>query len=396
MDTIFSESIQTDSPPGTKEISVTLYTWLLVFSTTSIITGLLWDISWHMSIGRDTLFSPPHLLIYAGGIVAGLGSIFKMFMITFSANKSEEREKCVNFWGFRAPLGSLFSIWGSAAMLTSAPFDDWWHNAYGLDVKILSPPHALLFLGMLAIITGAMLNVLALQNQQENSIYRKGQHLRYIYAFTAGIFLLIFYLFVIEHTSRIRQHNPLFYQIACGVFPIPLMSTMRGSRLKYPATAITAVYTIILLLQLWIFPLFPAQPKLAPILNPITHFVPLLFPLLLIVPGYALDRLFQGKISERKLWMQALAAGLVFYISFLVTHWTSSIFLNYGPSQNSIFMTHALPYYRDPAAPGRFEFLPYDGTTFQYISGFIIALLLAVLSSRIGLGWGNWMRRVQR
>ncbi len=26
-------------------------------------------------------------------------------------------------------------------MITSAPFDDWWHNAYGLDVKILSPPH---------------------------------------------------------------------------------------------------------------------------------------------------------------------------------------------------------------------------------------------------------------
>ena len=48
----------------------------------------------------------------------------------------------VRFWGFRAPLGAWVAIWGAFAMLTSAPFDDWWHNAYGLDVKVLSPPHS--------------------------------------------------------------------------------------------------------------------------------------------------------------------------------------------------------------------------------------------------------------
>jgi len=32
-------------------------------------------------------------------------------------------------------------------MLTSAPFDNWWHNAYGLDVKIVSLPHSILALG---------------------------------------------------------------------------------------------------------------------------------------------------------------------------------------------------------------------------------------------------------
>lgn len=26
-------------------------------------------------------------------------------------------------------------------MITSAPFDKWWHNAYGLDTKVVSPPH---------------------------------------------------------------------------------------------------------------------------------------------------------------------------------------------------------------------------------------------------------------
>jgi hypothetical protein len=52
-------------------------------------------------------------------------------------------------------------------MLTSAPFDDWWHNTYGLDVKILSPPHAVLAAGIGAIQIGAMLMAVAWQNRSE-------------------------------------------------------------------------------------------------------------------------------------------------------------------------------------------------------------------------------------
>ena len=57
------------------------------------------------------------------------------------------REASVKMWGFRGPLGAFITAWGGIAMLVSAPFDDWWHNAYGLDVKILSPPHTVLAAG---------------------------------------------------------------------------------------------------------------------------------------------------------------------------------------------------------------------------------------------------------
>ena len=50
-------------------------------------------------------------------------------------------------------------------MLTSAPFDDWWHNTYGLDVTILSPPHTVLLLGMVTIQFGAMITVLSVKNR---------------------------------------------------------------------------------------------------------------------------------------------------------------------------------------------------------------------------------------
>ena len=112
--------------------------WLLyslLFASTTVLVGVMWDISWHQTIGRDTFWSPPHLAIYLGGVVAGVSSGFVALQTTF-AGTAGARAASVRFWGIRAPLGAWVCIWGAIAMLTSAPFDDWWHNAYGLDVKI--------------------------------------------------------------------------------------------------------------------------------------------------------------------------------------------------------------------------------------------------------------------
>ena len=67
--------------------------------------------------------------------------------------------------GISGTAGAFVCAWGGVAMITSAPFDDWWHGAYGLDVKILSPPHMLLALGMLAIRFGTVLLILAEMNR---------------------------------------------------------------------------------------------------------------------------------------------------------------------------------------------------------------------------------------
>jgi hypothetical protein len=118
-----------------------------VFAAACVMVGVYWDISWHMSIGRDTFWTPAHLLIQAGGLIAGISSGYVALKTTI-AGSAAERQASVQFWGFRAPLGAWLSIWGCGAMLTSAPFDNWWHNAYGLDVRIISPPHAVLAIGI--------------------------------------------------------------------------------------------------------------------------------------------------------------------------------------------------------------------------------------------------------
>ena len=134
--------------------------WQLVavmFASTSVIVGLVWDISWHMSIGRDTFWTPAHLAIYLGGAVAGIACGAEVLRRMFVRDKSAARNDGVSIWGvFNGPLGGWVCIWGAVAMLTSAPFDDWWHNAYGLDVKIVSPPHMVLAAGMMAIVIGEL------------------------------------------------------------------------------------------------------------------------------------------------------------------------------------------------------------------------------------------------
>ena len=77
------------------------------------------------------------------------------------------RAASVRMWGFYGPLGAFITAWGGVAMLVSAPFDDWWHNAYGLDVKILSPPHTVLAAGIIGIELGALILVLGYMNRAD-------------------------------------------------------------------------------------------------------------------------------------------------------------------------------------------------------------------------------------
>jgi len=151
---------------ATKRSAIPWHCHALVFASTSIIAGLIWDISWHTTIGRDTFWTPAHMAIYLGGVLAGLSCGFLVLKTTL-AGTPEERAASVRVWGMRGPLGAWFAIWGAFAMITSAPFDDWWHNAYGLDVMILSPPHVVLALGMFGVMSGALLLVLARQNRGE-------------------------------------------------------------------------------------------------------------------------------------------------------------------------------------------------------------------------------------
>src|SRR6266540_6577436 len=48
--------------------------WLGLFASLLVMVGGIWDIAWHQTLGRDTFWSPPHLLAIGavGAIRLGL------------------------------------------------------------------------------------------------------------------------------------------------------------------------------------------------------------------------------------------------------------------------------------------------------------------------------------
>ncbi|WP_460671338.1 hypothetical protein [Larkinella ripae] len=394
-------------------LTVPIYIYAVIVSSFCVAMGIVWDIMWHMSIGRDGLLAPPHMLIYVGAIVSGLFSAYQILNLTLTKNHPG-RAASVPFWGvFYGPLGAMFCVWGALAMLTSAPFDDWWHNTYGLDVQILTPPHTLLLTGIMTVQFGAMVSVLALQNQYRNLIsikdsnsYRQAMCLKWLFAFAAGILLVMLHTIISELISMRQSHNSIFYTTCAIILPIYLLAVGRASMLRWPMVSIAGIYMLGMLLPSWIIQNFPATPMLGPVLNPITHFQPFVFPLMLVIPALVLDwlthrfsALASGKYKWQE-WFQATVYGLAFMLTLLLVQWPFGEFLVVSPyAQNGFFLSYSLPYSISPDWGQERRIVFMNKTTFfttNFLLRFGVALIYAILSARVGLLWGNWMKRIVR
>ena len=367
------------------------YVVAAMVASTSAVVGVIWDISWHRSIGRDTFWTPAHLAIYLGGVLAGISCGWIVLKTTF-AGTPEERALSVSVWGFRGPLGAWVCIWGAIAMIASAPFDNWWHNAYGLDVKVLSPPHTILALGFTGIQLGAMLLVLPLQNRAGTDATRRTYGL--LLAFGGAILLQNITIMGIEQIGFANfAHTALYYKVAAGALPLLLVAAGRAIRFKWPATTVAAYYMAISLVMIWILELAPATPKLAPVFNPLTRMVPPPFPLLLVAPAAALDLLMR-RVGRNRDWRLSALLGLAFVAVFTVVQWFFSEFLLSPYARNFLFGADHWDY-TTRLGSWRYQFwnIQLDPVTARSL---VVAGLLGVSSARIGLWCGNWMQRVQR
>ncbi len=377
----------------TRIAAIPWYVWCLAAAVTSDAFGGYWDISWHISIGRDTFWTPAHMMVYLAGILAGISCGYAILTTTFGSSR-ELKDQSVSIWGFRGPLGCFLATWGAFAMLTSAPFDNWWHNAYGLDVKIVSLPHSMLGLGEAMIILGAMLLVCAQLNRASGAYQQK---LDRLLLYIGGIQIFGAAMFALESTPVGFMHSSGFYRAMASTFPIVLIAISCVSKSKWPATTMAAIYTAGFLLFLWIFPLFPAQPKLGPVYQPITHMIPLWFPTLLIVPAFALDLLRQRMGERWGAWQSAAVAGCVYVTFFVAAQWRFADFLMSPLARNRIFGTIYFGYF-DPANilynPYHFEQM--DKTRAAFLGGMAVAFVTAIIFCSIGMALGNWMRKVQR
>jgi hypothetical protein len=375
-------------------VSSRWHAYTAVFAAACVMVGVYWDISWHMSIGRDSFWTPAHLLIQAGGLIAGLSSGYVALKTTFYGT-SAERSAGVSFWGFRAPLGAWMSIWGCGAMLTSAPFDNWWHNAYGLDVRIISPPHAVLAIGIFAIVVGAVLLTLAQQNCADE---RASRHLAWVLALTGGLLIMNFALFLTEYSERRMMHSALFYEVTAAAFPLALAAMGRAIKLRWAATSAAACFTALMLVLMWFIQLFPATPKLGPIYQHVTHMVTLSFPLLVIAPAIFFDLVLHRFGDKLSVVALAPILGVVFVVTFLAAQWPFATFLvKSSLAQGPLFNGDNFVYWMNPtyeALTRRFD--PPSPGSWPLAVHLLIAMGIATVTSALGLLRGRWMTRVRR
>ena len=396
------------APAHSEELPRSVY--LAVAGLACLPIGMIWDISHHSTIGRDTFWTPAHIIIQLGGIVPALLFAAIALKITFRGTP-EERDASVSFWGFRAPLGVWVTVWGALAMMTSAPFDDWWHNRYGLDVKIVSPPHAVLGTGMFMVGMGVLLFVFSAQNRA-NTENRTRSGL--ICALAVGVMITMWADFATEFTWPNLQHTSNFYAVVSTPFPLLLLLAARASKVRAGATIAAATYMLIYIGMILVLPLFPAHPKLAPVYHPVDHMVPPAFPLLLIVPAVAIDVIGwllagsskagrQTTLGEHMLlrprwwhdWLLALLFAAVFLAVMFAVQWPFSAFLLSDAADNRFFARSGhWPYF---AKPGDWMNRFFDWTKDPITpKGIALAFIRAFISARIGLLMGNYLLRLKR
>jgi hypothetical protein len=223
-----------------------------------------------------------------------------------------------------------------------------------------------------------------------------------LFIYVGGIFVVMAGVFVMEYVFPNLQHAAIFYQVCAVTFPFRLIALGRAGRTSWPVTRVAAVYLLVECLMIWILPLFPAQPRLAPIFNPVTHMVPPPFPLLLIFPAVAIDlilRLAGGATGWKRVAL-ALVLGAIFLAVFIPVQWFFARFLISPHADNWFFVGNRVWSYGNKLGDWNTQFWrvnPSDSdANLLTIPALGLCLALAAVTSWLGLLLGGWMRKVQR
>lgn len=144
--------------------------WLVLAFWTASVLGQDWDANWHAIVGRDGFWTPPHWMFYSTVTIAGVICAVVVLTETWlyyrgKAGVTSENSTPILFF-FRGPVGFALAGFGMVVMLISAPFDDYYHRIYGIDVQIWTPFHVMLVLGIIMANLGVVYLLASLINRR--------------------------------------------------------------------------------------------------------------------------------------------------------------------------------------------------------------------------------------
>ncbi|MDB6037843.1 MAG: hypothetical protein JWM99_1684, partial [Verrucomicrobiales bacterium] len=156
-------------------------------------------------------------------------------------------------------------------------------------------------------------------------------------------------------------------------------------------------------LIIWILPLVPAVPRLAPIYNSVTHMVATGFPLLLIGPAFCIDWLVQSlgakglgsNVRRLRDWWLGPLIGLVFMGAFIAIQWYFAEFLLTPAARNWFFASDQQWPYWVKLNEWRFNYWSPDRDALTK-GALATAFVLAMINCRLALWTATWMTAVRR
>lgn len=349
---------------------------LLVASAAAVPLTLLWDFSWESSIGIDLPWSPPHTALFISMMLAGLAALS-----TIQPAMEEDHTRLARW---HAPTGIWIVLWGVAAFLTATIFDRWWQGAYGLAAGLWGPPQLLKATAFFAVLTGAWMHAASPYPGFIGTL---------AFPIAGGSLLALVSVVTLPSLYANRQHSAAFYEIAAGTYPIILAAQAVLGRGRFPATMAALCYLVLYGAMVWLLPLFPAEPMVAPILNPLDHLLPPPFPLLLVAPALAVDLLWRVFPARRVKWSSAVEAGLAFLLVFTAVQWSFAKFLLSPAAQGRFFAGGGQhwPFFLhiSPAARTQFWSTEADSLDLRSAAG---AAALAVIATFAGFCIGRWRK----
>ena len=257
--------------------------------------GTYWDDAWHTDKGRDSFLAAPHIALYAGISLTGAALSAWAFL---SARRV----------GIRAALGhpplAIASV-GVLATLGGAPVDNFWHEAFGRDAVIWSPPHMLGVAGTLAIAAGLLLELAP-------QAHTRGTVLAALVA--AAAVVAVGAIPVLEYETDVPQFDEALYLpvLATGI-AFSLGLARLALALRWAAGAVALAYTAIMILIATILALAEMPAPLVP---------------LVVVPAIVLD-LTAGRLGRPLVAALFTASLFAVYVPYL--NWIKSdLFLDLG------------------------------------------------------------------
>jgi hypothetical protein len=123
--------------------------------------GGAWDIQWHVLIGRDSLWIPPHMLVMFAFTTGLLITLVLIGYETLLASDGQAQPHSLKVGPFSGPPAAFGICLGYLFALISGGLDELWHETFGIDATLWSPPHLLIMLSTVVVDFSLILGIAA-------------------------------------------------------------------------------------------------------------------------------------------------------------------------------------------------------------------------------------------